>query len=101
MNALETNISNALEKRGWTVLRRGWPDFLIYLEGHAGQFRVAAVEVKSDSDNLSEQQEEMHRVLRAVGLRAGITQPTEEQLMRNAAIQIDKGWQRQGLRVAA
>src|SRR5438094_498260 len=75
MNALETKISDALAKRGWPVIRRGWPDFLIYREGQAGQYRVAAVEVKSDSDHLSEQQEEMHRVLRAVGLPVHVLRP--------------------------
>ena len=54
MNALETKISDSLKKQGWTVLKRGWPDFLIYRE-QADRLLVAGVEVKSDRDTLSEQ----------------------------------------------
>ncbi len=74
MNALETKISDSLRKQGWTVLKRGWPDFLIYRE-QAGRLLVAGVEVKSDRDTLSEQQEAMHRILRAVGLPVHTLRP--------------------------
>jgi VRR-NUC domain len=74
MNALETKMSDSLTKGGWTVLKQGWPDFLIYREG-VGRIHVAGVEVKSASDKLSEQQELMHRVLRAVGLPVHTVRP--------------------------
>lgn len=63
MNNTETAVAEALRTEGWTVLRRGWPDFLCHRDGMA-----AAIEVKSPRDRLSEDQVQIHRVLVRCGL---------------------------------
>jgi Holliday junction resolvase len=44
--------SNDLKAQGWTVCRRGWPDFLAVRDG-----RVIAVEVKPNSDRSFKQEQ--------------------------------------------
>lgn len=46
MNPLETKIKQQLEEDGWTVLRRGWPDFLCFRQIRDTGYELKAVEVK-------------------------------------------------------
>jgi hypothetical protein len=60
----ENRVAEDYRRRGFKVLRRGWPDFLcISPDGD-----VVAVEVKSMSDALSPAQKEMHAALRDAGV---------------------------------
>jgi hypothetical protein len=75
MNASEARIHDLLTQRGYRVLRRGWPDFLVMDE--LG-FRGFPLEVKSPGDafwshgpsKLSPEQEDMHWSLQRLGLPA-------------------------------
>lgn len=49
--------------KGWTVLRAGWPDYLI-----AGKGKPQFVEVKSDMDSLSDGQVELFEALGTAGI---------------------------------
>jgi len=53
-----------MEGAGFTVLRRGWPDFLCV--GPDGS--VSAVEVKSGFDQPSQAQHAIHAVLASLGI---------------------------------
>lgn len=76
MNANETALANALQKRGYTVISKGWPDLLVWSERQNGKWmqrgprseHVFAVECKVGSDRLSAEQQVVHRVLQAGGI---------------------------------
>jgi hypothetical protein len=68
MNPREHAIKKELEAQGYTVLRRGWPDFLAFKEAD-GKLEVKGVEVKvAANDFPSKHQAAMHDVLRRFGL---------------------------------
>lgn len=67
MNALEHLMKQRLEQRGWTVLSRGWPDFLC-VRGK----EVKAVEIKSPDDRLRQEQVTMHAALALAGIATEI-----------------------------
>lgn len=58
MNGRERTIADKYSNHGWTVIRKGMPDFLM-VKGD----RVRWVEVKSPSDKLTRHQEEVKRIL--------------------------------------
>ena len=68
-NAAERAFEAWAIAEGWSVTKRGWPDFLCYREGEA-----MAVEVKF-SDNLSTQQRDACRLLSAHGIPTFIWSP--------------------------
>jgi VRR-NUC domain len=63
----EQAAKNALEKRGWTVLKGGWPDFICTRVVN-GKIEMCMVEVKAEDSELSDRQVQMHRILRDLGI---------------------------------
>src|SRR5580698_8131330 len=63
VNPHERKMAVALTNSGYSVLRKGWPDFLAV----AGN-RVIAVEVKNHKDQVRPEQAEMHEVLKRIGI---------------------------------
>jgi hypothetical protein len=63
----EAAFKRRAESKGWTVLRAGWPDYLI-TDGGKPRF----VEVKSETDTLSEGQVELFEGLEKAGIRVVI-----------------------------
>ena len=47
MNLNEQKVADAYKQVRWTVLRNGWPDFLMY-RTRVGKLEIRAVEVKSN-----------------------------------------------------
>lgn len=86
MNDHEQAVADALARKGWTVLRRGWPDLLCVnwtrpelrraAETRDGLWSVMAkkplrafsVELKAGSDQVTEHQAFMHVILRCAGM---------------------------------
>lgn len=64
LNKLEQSVHDAFTKKGFTVLRRGWPDFLII--SSCGQ--TLGIEVKNYLDHLTPVQRQMHDALRNAGI---------------------------------
>jgi len=54
----------AAQRAGWTVFKKGWPDFMCIKDG-----QIMVVEVKHGSDKLSLEQKAMLRVLSNHGIR--------------------------------
>lgn len=65
MNEKEQRCFDALTRSGYTVLRRGWPDFLVISPDRQRGF---AIEFKATGDHLSDDQIKMHSVLAQLGL---------------------------------
>lgn len=61
MNEIEARLARAFEAQGWSVLRVGWPDWLL-MKGE----RLCAVEHKSWRDVVRPEQKMMHEALRRV-----------------------------------
>lgn len=66
MTKNEQQLKAKLESEGWTVLRNGWPDFLIFRHTDNGS-EVIAVEQK-DTNELSLEQQKMIHALNLMGL---------------------------------
>lgn len=67
MNAFEKRVKHHLEKEGWEVLYTGWPDFLAIKRDENGKITERkAVEVKSESDSIRDNQHEMLAALKDV-----------------------------------
>jgi Holliday junction resolvase len=64
MTEEEEKLCRALTDKGFEVLRRGWPDFLV-LNGTHG----FAIELKIGNDKVSEDQTRMHEALARFGIR--------------------------------
>jgi hypothetical protein len=63
MNANETIVYDQLHRRGFTVLRGGWPDFLALKDGSG-----LGVEVKIQHATLTRSQQAMKSALAGLGL---------------------------------
>jgi hypothetical protein len=61
---LQDEFEQALKGLGFTVYKKGWPDFLVEHRG-----KLIAVEHKNPMDHLTREQEVMHRALRILGVR--------------------------------
>ncbi|MCU1316971.1 MAG: hypothetical protein JWN63_2293 [Candidatus Acidoferrum typicum] len=79
MNEHEIGILDVLKRRGYEVLRTGWPDFLVSrtVKGH---LLFAGIEVKSLRDFVSEEQIRMHRMLESFGLPVNVLKQESPQL---------------------
>jgi hypothetical protein len=82
-NQLEDSVRTALERRGFTVLRNGWPDFMAIAK-HSDPNRATgfALEVKSNGDDLSEEQVKMHEALRKFGVPVLVARQNFEAVIR-------------------
>lgn len=58
-------------RKGWRVLKNGWPDYMLIRKTDAGQLEFQAVEVKQDheTDPLREAQKLMLSVLTFLGMK--------------------------------
>lgn len=65
MNEHEKRVYNVAKDAGWTVLRNGWPDYLL-IDWQSKQ--AIFLEVKSPTDSLRIEQKKMHKALKALGL---------------------------------
>jgi hypothetical protein len=63
MTRFERKVAKAFEGHGYTILTKGWPDFLCYKLLPNGKFDVVAVEVKSETDYLRPHQQHLLEVL--------------------------------------
>lgn len=92
MNALEQRARQILESAGFTVLRNGWPDFLAFRE--EGRWKkLAAFEIKSESDGLSDSQKIMQQLLRVAGIPVYVLRPSDldKALKQKAKFTFDAG----------
>jgi hypothetical protein len=68
-NSLETRVRKILERRGFTVLQNGWPDFLCYkIESFDNTSQAFCVEAKDGCGVVSESQRHSHEVLKWLGI---------------------------------
>ena len=72
MTPSEDIAKQIFERKGFTVLRNGWPDFLCYKDNGFGEVRVLCVEVKTKGDGLRPEQERMHEVLKRMGFPVSV-----------------------------
>jgi VRR-NUC domain len=79
MNATERMVKEMLEKRGFRVLRNGWPDFFALRKDVVG-WDIMAVEVKNGKDTASDAQEKMHRALDAAHIPVFIARLNSDQV---------------------
>lgn len=86
MTKSEEAAAKHLEKQGFKIFKRGWPDFLClkrvwdqrekdYLEGRYSA--VMAVEVKTGKDRLSPDQEVVHSILKLANIPTYVIRPEE------------------------
>jgi hypothetical protein len=76
MNANEKLIADKLARKGFTIIDKGWPDFLCvkkqYVNGQKvyeyATSGVMCVEVKAGKDKLSDAQKSVHAILKNIGL---------------------------------
>jgi len=72
MRASERAVSEGLKRKGFTVLRGGWPDFLAFVRREDGSLVITAVEVKEETGRLSQKQREMRRILGEYGIPVSV-----------------------------
>lgn len=75
LNENEKRVFDALARGKWVVLRRGWPDFLAFQLGPNATIKAAAgIEVKTRDRPCTEDQVNMHAILRAIGIPCFVIQ---------------------------
>lgn len=77
MNAYESWLKGKLEERGWTVIRKGWPDFLCFQGSIERPTDVLAVEAKLPGDEVWRDQTWMKTLLNASGIPTKIIYPQD------------------------
>lgn len=68
LNRTEKDFKERVEKIGYQVHRNGWPDFLITRDGKL----FCLVELKTFGDPVRPEQEAMHTILRAAGVKVHV-----------------------------
>jgi len=81
MNACERAVFEDLRREGYSVLRGSWPD-LLCVRTLAGKREVCCIEVKSKTDRLTPKQNEVHKILAAVGIPVRVIRPDGERVRR-------------------
>ena len=71
-NPQEIAVVTTLQKRGWKVYKRGWPD-LIAVKAHAVRF----IEVKPAGCGLSAAQREVAEILAWLGITVEVVSPED------------------------
>jgi len=71
MNENEKELHRELVKKGYKVLRNGWPDFLV-IPPNKG--KIFAMELKYGRDKVSPDQKKMHKALEEAGLEVRVHQ---------------------------
>lgn len=70
MNYGELKVKETYEKRGWKVLRRGSPDFVLFKRNKSGKILdVIFVEVKREGEKLRQEQLLYKKILKSLGLK--------------------------------
>ena len=72
MNETERTVAQELEAEGWTVLRRGWPDFLAVRGKELKFIEVKPNPCDDDVSLLSPYQKDMRAALRSIGVHVWI-----------------------------
>jgi len=67
MNDFEETVKKALAKNGYEVLNKGWPDLLAFKDTPEKGLALF-IECKQGSDQLSPEQEKLHRILKRLGI---------------------------------
>lgn len=83
MNVSERAVKEALENRGFTVHRNGWPDFLAVrqMEGYGTKtIGIMGIEVKTGNDKLRPEQKIIHHLLRQARLPVHVLTPGSAKL---------------------
>jgi len=81
MNKTEAKIKKELEKRGFVVLRNGWPDFFVLNENYKkskGETYAFCCEVKKPGTYLSSEQIIIHSALKSAGLPCYVAYQPED-----------------------
>lgn len=60
-------VHERLEEEGYTVLHRGWPDFCAIRDSE-----IRFIEVKCLGDKLSEAQQQLHLILKLLGIEVEV-----------------------------
>jgi hypothetical protein len=81
-NKTETAFAKRAQAKGYAVLRRGWPDFLLMRQRSDKSFEFLAVEVKRAGDVIRPDQVTMHAALSQMGVRVFVWTPSSRQLKR-------------------
>jgi hypothetical protein len=95
MNNNEAQVAKFVEKQGFHIINRGWPDFLCvkreWVQSEYGQNPkgVMCVEVKAGKDTLSKEQTIVHGILKGVGIPVYTIRP-EEVLVKRKNLQHKK-----------
>ena len=77
-NDFEEKFAKQMAARKFTVLHKGWPDFLVLNEAWTMGF---AVELKRDGQKVSADQELMHKALARFGVRVFVARDTFDDLL--------------------
>lgn len=68
MNKTELYVKNALQQEGWSVMHKGYPDFLCY-KIIDDKLHIQFIEVKSENSRLTVDQRKMKEILTKYGLK--------------------------------
>jgi len=71
VNNIEQYVKNALQKEGWNVMQKGYPDFLCYKTIN-NKLTIQFIEVKSGRDRLTVDQRKMKEILEKVGIKVSV-----------------------------
>ena len=74
-SGVEKRIHTFFTTAGCTVLKNGWPDFLV-VKGN----RYLMMEAKNRHERVSTAQKEMHKTLRTLGFKVIVVRPEEDSL---------------------
>ena len=85
MNASESGFVAIAESKGYTVLRRGWPDFALMKEDGL----LFCVEVKSGILSLSKEQENMIEFLALGGIPCYVSRDGDFPDLRKPEVKVD------------
>ncbi len=77
MNEREEIIKKYLQDQDYTVIKNGWPDFLV-IKNKDGIQEGFGLEIKSEFDKLTEEQKEMHNWLRKLGIPVYVIKSKKE-----------------------
>jgi hypothetical protein len=68
----ERRFAKSAREAGWTISKRGWPDFIMWKDG-----KIACVEVKKDLDRLKHNQRLVLKALASYGVPCFTWRPIE------------------------
>jgi hypothetical protein len=72
MRANEEQAIDKFKAEGWSIIKDGWPDYLLVRSVSNGKLEFMGVEVKCGRDQLSDQQRLMHAALLCAGIKVEV-----------------------------